>query len=86
MSRTRGRKPGLKPDGLKIRRIRTDLGLSPGDLAKKIGRDRQFIYSTESTSRPISRLRAVQIARALGVEVSDIITDDSSDGERELAS
>jgi DNA-binding XRE family transcriptional regulator len=72
-------------DGPTIRRIREDQGMTPGELAARIGRHRETIYRTESGGRPVSRVLAAQIARALGVTIEDV-TKARDDEEQVLAS
>lgn len=70
------RPAGLKPDGQKIRRLRVDAGITAGTLARRIGRHPESIYKVEAGRRMFSDVMASQLARALGVTVSDIIQAD----------
>ena len=84
-------KPGLRPDGPKIRQLREDRGLTPTDAARRMGpgRNPQSILMTEKYSRPISRVFAAQLARALSipdepVTVADLLAkDDDAESEPE---
>ena len=76
-------RPGLRPDGPKIRQLREDRGITPTEAAKRMGSDRnpQSILMTEKYSRPISRVFAAQLARALStpgepVTVADLLAQD----------
>jgi hypothetical protein len=84
-------RPGLRPDGPKIRYIREDLrGLTLSETAKRMGSDRSphSILMTEKYSRPISRVFASQLAKALStpderVTIDDITAKDDSESEPE---
>ena len=61
------------PNVEKIIQLRTDVGLSQHQLSLKAGLAGNSIYRIESKSTSsIHRLRAKEIAKALGCKVSDI--------------
>jgi transcriptional regulator with XRE-family HTH domain len=78
-----GQPPGLVPDGPKIRELRIERGITPTALARQIGRARSSIWNMEGTSRPISRVFAVQLATALGVTVADLLAEDDDESDAE---
>ena len=73
-----GRRPGLRPDGPKIRKMREDRGISPSETARRMGpgRNPQSILMTEKYSRGISRVFAAQLARALSTPDEPVTIDD----------
>jgi len=77
MPKRTGRPPGLTPDGPEIKRLRVGLGLTAAQLAPRAGfRHWKSLSAVESANRPISDVTASRLARALGVEVGDILSDD----------
>jgi len=56
-----------------LRRIRTSTGLSQEELADRAGLHRTYISSIERAERNISLENIFLLARALGVEPSDLI-------------
>lgn len=85
MARKRGRQPGLRPDGPKIRQIRISRGLSTTEVARRMGRDLSGILRVERVSSPVSEVYAAQLARALSlpgepVTVADLLAKDDGSG------
>lgn len=58
-----------------LERFRTDQGLSQERLASLAGVSRDAITAIEKRSRRPMRLTLVKIARALGVQVDDLIEE-----------
>lgn len=66
-------------DGAAIRRIREGLGLSPLELAERVGIKRRSLYNIELGNRPAGASVLVRIARELRVPVDRIIRDDEAE-------
>ncbi len=80
MSRRPGRRPGYRPNGAEIYRLRVRIhGLKPDELAAKVGFSPDSIRAAERGNN-ISELLAARIALALGVEVEDIAAPPDGDG------
>lgn len=58
--------------GKRLREIRTERGLTGGDLGKAAGVTRQHIQRIETGQSAVSDTVKIRIAEALGVEVTDI--------------
>ena len=72
MPRTGGRPPGYKPNGPKIRHLRKMVhGLSAAELGARAGITEDVVWKAER-SLPVMDITAVRLAKALGVEVTDI--------------
>lgn len=71
MAQRKGRPPGLRPDGQKIRELRAELGLTADQLAERVGMHPESLKQNEK-GRPIAAVKAGRIARVLGVEIKDI--------------
>ena len=56
----------------KLRKVRTDTGVSQTDLAKEIGVTRQTIIAIEKGSYTPSVLLALKLARYFNLKVEDI--------------
>jgi len=67
----------VKPDGLKIRRLRNQRGITVGGLAAAIGRHPQTVTNIEGQSRDASEVLISQIAKALQVEPAELVADDA---------
>lgn len=77
MSRLRGRRPGVVPNGERFRELRLAAGLSADELARRMGgRDRSTIYKLEAGAIKVSELLLHQAARELGVPVHELIRQD----------
>jgi DNA-binding XRE family transcriptional regulator len=79
----RGTRPGLKPNGPRLRELRVRRGLGPVDLALLVGRDRSTITKAEAGQILISDVLAGQIAIALtnagrkaGLDKPDVAMED----------
>jgi transcriptional regulator with XRE-family HTH domain len=59
--------------GLTIRALREGLGLSPDDLAKKVGVTRSAVSAWETGANGPSRKRLNAVAKALGVTVPELL-------------
>jgi transcriptional regulator with XRE-family HTH domain len=87
MPKRLGRPAGLTPDGPEIKRLRVGLGLTAAQLAPRAGfRHPKSLMAVESACRPISPVTASRLARALGVEVEDILSDGESEPETDRLS
>jgi transcriptional regulator with XRE-family HTH domain len=65
--------PVVKPDGVAIRNRRLDLGLTPEQVAKKIGRHHQTIRRIENGNQvQVSETLLAQIAHVLGCHRSEL--------------
>jgi transcriptional regulator with XRE-family HTH domain len=76
-----------KPDGPKIRQLISERGFTVTDFARRIGRARQSIWNITGSELPVSITFMRQIARGLGVKVSDISDwtgDDDTESEPEM--
>jgi transcriptional regulator with XRE-family HTH domain len=71
-----------KPDGAKIRALIKERGYTVTEFARKIGRARQSIWNIAGYELPVSITFLRQIARELGVKVSEI-SDWTGDGDME---
>lgn len=80
MSKRKGRPRGLTPDGLKIRHLRVEAGLTARQLAAQIGLHPGTMVNVEGQNRRISHVFASRLARALGVSMSDITDWAGNDG------
>ena len=78
MSRPRGRKPGLTPDGERFRALRLHAGLSAAELARRMGgRDVSTIHKLEAgTIGKVSELLVHQAARELGVPWHELVREE----------
>ena len=61
--------------GLRIRTIRTNLGLSQEDLGELSGLHRTYIGGIERGERNVSLENIVRIAKTLGVTPSDLLKE-----------
>ncbi len=59
--------------GYRIRKYREEEHMSPQELATAVERTRWAIYNYESGRTPVTRPMIRKIAKALGVEVSDLV-------------
>jgi DNA-binding XRE family transcriptional regulator len=73
--------PTAKPDGAKIGELIRERGYTVTDFARKIGRHRQAIWNITGYAPDTSITFLRQIARELGVSLSDI--SDAGDDEPE---
>ena len=64
--------------GSRVRRYRDVNCLSQNDLADKVGVSQSTISSLESDKSIPSSVMLHQIAKALGVDINDLLKDDSS--------
>jgi DNA-binding XRE family transcriptional regulator len=72
MPRRPGRRPGCKPNGEEIYRLRARVhGLTAAELAAKVGFSVDSIWAAERGNN-ISDILASRLAKALEVEVEDI--------------
>jgi transcriptional regulator with XRE-family HTH domain len=65
-----------KSFGGRLRRVRTEAGLSQTAVASRAGLDRSFYAEIESGKHSVSVDRLYDIAEALGVAVRDLFTDE----------
>lgn len=68
-----------------LKKIREEKGISPSELADKIGVDRQNIYGWENNKFGIAKEQLKKLANALGVTVEYILTgkaEETFDKER----
>ena len=63
----------LKKFGANVHRLRAEKGWSQADLAERAGLHRTYIGSIERHERNVSLLNIERIAKALGVEVKDLV-------------
>ncbi len=56
-----------------LRRLRAEKGVSQAELAKAIGNSQAFVAMIESGARTLSAPMCMDIAKALGCEVKDIL-------------
>ncbi len=63
----------LKKIGSQIRALRTESGLSQEELAFKCDLDRTYIGSVERGERNISILNLRKIAKALSININEIV-------------
>lgn len=59
--------------GENLKRIRTQLGMSQGDVAKKIGADRAYVSGVENGRRNVTLSTIAKLAQSLGVEVDELM-------------
>lgn len=59
--------------GDNLKRIRTQKGMSQGDVASKIGADRSYISGIENGKRNITLSTMDKLAKALGVLLDDLM-------------
>lgn len=73
--------PVTIPDGSKIRNLRIEQGLTPEQLAARIGPHRhpQTIRAIERGGKRTGRVLLAQIARALGVTEADLVASDEDE-------
>lgn len=64
MARRPGRRPGIRPDGDEIRRLRVDRGFTATELGAKIGYSPYAVWAAERGDG-ISDVLASRIAKAL---------------------
>lgn len=89
MPRRPGRRPGYKPNGPEIYRLRCRVhGLTAAELAAKVRFSVDSVWAAER-GQNIGDVLASRLARALGVEVEDIASradadDDESDTETKV--
>jgi transcriptional regulator with XRE-family HTH domain len=83
MAKRRGRRPGLKPNGPRLRELRVSRGLGQTDLARQIGRDITTVSKAEANTILISDVVASQLAIALtnagrkaGLDKPDVTVED----------
>ena len=58
--------------GVRIRELRTQLGISQEKFAMKIGMDRTYFASVELGKRNVSIVNIEKIANGLGVSLSEL--------------
>ena len=79
MTRKPGRPPGYKPDGPEIRRLRKMVhGLTAAELGARAGITEDVVWKAER-SLPVMDITAVRLAKALGVDVTDIASPPGDD-------
>ena len=61
--------------GLRIKELRTQLGLSQEKFALSIGMDRTYFASVEAGKRNISLYNIKKIADGFGISVSELFKD-----------
>lgn len=61
--------------GKRLRVLRVERGMSQEDLADRAGLHRTYIGGIERGERNVSLLNMVSIATALGVTVSDLVSE-----------
>ena len=69
-----------------IRAVRAETaraGISIPELAKRIGRDRKFLYDRFAMKLPFNTNDLTDIAKALGITVEDIIKSASLEAQRQ---
>ena len=64
----------LKDIGEKVRKKRSDLGISQTELAHRIGKDQQSIHRLESGNINPSYIYLLEVAEGLGVSLSELLT------------
>ena len=69
----------LEEIGRRIRRVRTQQGLSQEGLALACGLDRTYVGGVERGERNISIINLARISRALSVSVAALLTPDNGD-------
>ena len=67
---------------LRIAEIRKRQGLTQADLAERLGTTQAAVSHMETGSRDLNTARIEQMARALGVKVSDLIIEQYDDHTR----
>lgn len=65
----------LESIGKKIKKLRTDIGLSQEKFALKINMDRTYFASIEAGKRNISILNLEKIASGFGITLSQLFED-----------
>jgi transcriptional regulator with XRE-family HTH domain len=75
MTKRTGRPPGLATAGPEIRRLRVGLGLTAEEIGARIGFHAESVRRAERGG-PIGDVFASRLAKALGVEVGDIATEE----------
>lgn len=69
-----------------IRAVRAEAaraGVATPELAKRIGRDRKFLYDRFAMKLPFNTNDLTDIAKALGITVEDIIKSASLEAQRQ---
>ncbi|PCJ26573.1 MAG: transcriptional regulator [Flavobacteriales bacterium] len=64
----------LKDIGEKVRKKRSDLGISQTELAHRIDKDQQSIHRLESGNINPSYIYLLEVAEGLGVSLSELLT------------
>ncbi len=72
----------LKRFGARVREERERLGISQEELADRAGLHRTYLGGVERGERNLGLLNVLQIARALGVEVSVLFGTESEKPKR----
>ena len=77
------RPPGYRPNGPEIRRLRKMVhGLTAAQLGARAGITEDVVWKAER-SLPVMDITAVRLAKALGVELTDIATPPGDDSGSE---
>ena len=66
---------------INIKRKRADIGISQEELADLSGLHRTYISAVERSGRNISIINLEKIAKALGVNLADLVSYEEVDGE-----
>ena len=59
--------------GKNLKRIRTEKGISQGDIVRSLGMDRAFISNIENGKTNPTLATIAKLAKALGVSVGDLM-------------
>jgi len=65
----------------RIRTLREDLGLSQGELAKKLGIPRPSVSQIESAQRDVGSIELAQLAKIFEISVDDLLSLDLEDNK-----
>lgn len=68
---------------IRIKELRTAEGISQEELARRLDMSRPYLAQIENGSRNLSTKRQAEIARALGVDATEIVDFDAPDKEDE---
>jgi len=86
MTGVRGVKEGDRQIGAAIRKRRIALGMTQGDLGKKVGVTYQQIFKNETGVNRVSGSRLLAVAQALDCTVSDLLGDLDAPIEKDVRS
>ncbi|MDO8728697.1 MAG: helix-turn-helix transcriptional regulator [bacterium] len=59
--------------GRNLKRIRTEKGISQGDIVRSLGMDRAFVSNIENGKTNPTLATIAKIAKALGVKIEELI-------------